>query len=105
MSRVYHTDAGGQAMKTAIPSNWGWPRGRSGPEHGTLLRLASTHAAESAAEVMDRIWKIAGASSIYVGGPFERRYRDIHTATQNFAIRAEHYATAGKMLLDQSDGH
>lgn len=79
--------------------------GCSGPEHGTLLRLASTHVAESAAEVIETIWKLAGASAIYLGGPFERRYRDIHTATQNFAIRAEHYATAGKMLLDQIDGH
>ena len=77
--------------------------GRSGPEHGTMLRLASTHAAVAAAEVVNTVWNIAGSSSIYVDGPFERRYRDIHVATQNFAIRAEHFATAGKMLLETED--
>jgi alkylation response protein AidB-like acyl-CoA dehydrogenase len=67
-------------------------------QHG-LLRLAATHAATLSAQVVDTAWGAAGASSIFAGNPIERRFRDIHVATQNIAVRSEHYVDAGRMLL------
>jgi alkylation response protein AidB-like acyl-CoA dehydrogenase len=67
--------------------------------HHTLLRLAGTHAAMLAAQVVDMIWTAAGASAIFVDSPIERRFRDIHTATQNIAVRPECYIDAGRTFL------
>jgi alkylation response protein AidB-like acyl-CoA dehydrogenase len=65
----------------------------------SLLRLSATHAATLSAQVVDIAWNAAGASAIFAGNPIERRFRDIHVAIQNIAIRSEHYATAGQMFL------
>jgi alkylation response protein AidB-like acyl-CoA dehydrogenase len=67
-------------------------------QHG-LLRLAATHAATLSAQVVDTAWNAGGASAIFAGNPIERRFRDMHVATQNIAIRSEHYTSAGRMVL------
>jgi alkylation response protein AidB-like acyl-CoA dehydrogenase len=67
-------------------------------EH-SLLRLAATHATTLSVQVVDTTWNAAGASAIFVGNPIERRFRDIHVAAQNIAIRTEYYVTAGQMFL------
>ncbi|MBI3958833.1 MAG: acyl-CoA dehydrogenase family protein [Chloroflexi bacterium] len=73
--------------------------GSSTPEQLSLLRLTATHAATLSAQVVDTAWNTAGASAIFAGNPIERRFRDIHVATQNIAIRSEYYAVAGRMFL------
>jgi hypothetical protein len=65
----------------------------------SLLRLAATHAATLSAQVVDTTWNAAGASAIFAGNPIERRFRDIHVATQNAAIRSEYYVGTGQMFL------
>ena len=69
------------------------------PKQHSLLRLAATQAATLSAQVVDTAWNAAGTSAIFAGNPIERRFRDIHVATQNIAIRSEHYVTAGRMFL------
>ena len=63
------------------------------------IRLASTHAIFEAAEVTDWVYKAAGVSSIFPGMPFERRFRDMHTLTQQIQARESHFEAAGKVLL------
>ena len=63
------------------------------------VRLAATHAIHGAAEVVDWIYKEAGVSAIFPGSPFERRFRDMHTLTQQIQSRGSHYETAGQVLL------
>ena len=63
------------------------------------IRLASTHAIFEAAEVTDWIYKAAGVSAIFLDTPFERRFRDMHTLTQQIQARESHFETAGKVLL------
>jgi alkylation response protein AidB-like acyl-CoA dehydrogenase len=71
----------------------------STPEHHIALALAGTHAATLSTQVVEAVWNAAGTSGVFTESPLERRFRDIHIAKQNIAIRAEHYGTAGRMLL------
>jgi len=46
------------------------------------IRMASTWAIQSAREVVAQLYASAGALAIFNSRPFERRFRDIHTVTQ-----------------------
>jgi alkylation response protein AidB-like acyl-CoA dehydrogenase len=63
------------------------------------VRLAATHAIHGASDVTDWVYKAAGVSAIFLGTPFERRFRDMHTLTQQIQARGSHYETAGQVLL------
>ena len=54
------------------------------------------HVAEKTA---DWVYKAAGTSAIFLGTPFERRFRDIHTLSQQIQSRDAHYETCGQVLL------
>jgi alkylation response protein AidB-like acyl-CoA dehydrogenase len=62
-------------------------------------RLAGSHAITSATAVADSIYKAAGVDAIFPGSPFERRFRDIHTVSQQIQSRNAHYETVGQVLL------
>jgi indole-3-acetate monooxygenase len=64
-------------------------------------RLAGSHAITNAAAVADWTYKAAGIDAIFPGSPFERRFRDIHTVTQQIQSRDAHYETVGQVLLGQ----
>ncbi len=64
-------------------------------------RLAGSHAITSASKVADWTYKAAGVDAIFPGSPFERRFRDIHTLTQQIQSRDAHYETVGQVLLGQ----
>jgi indole-3-acetate monooxygenase len=64
------------------------------------VRLATTNAIHAAIEVADMVYKEAGVDAIFPGqGPFERRFRDIHTLSQQIQSRGAHYETVGQVLL------
>jgi alkylation response protein AidB-like acyl-CoA dehydrogenase len=63
------------------------------------VRLAATHAIHSALEVADFTYKEAGVDAIFPGSPFERRFRDIHTVSQQIQSRGAHYEAVGRILL------
>jgi alkylation response protein AidB-like acyl-CoA dehydrogenase len=73
--------------------------GGTSREQQTLLRLAGSHAAVLAAQSVDIVWSIAGASAIFTSSPLERRFRDVHTLTQNIAVSSVHYGGAGQLFL------
>ena len=62
-------------------------------------RLAGSHAITSAVAVADTTYKAAGVDAIFPGSPFERRFRDIHTVSQQIQSRNAHYETVGQVLL------
>ena len=64
-------------------------------------RLAGSHAITNAAAIADWTYKAAGIDAIFPGSPFERRFRDIHTVTQQIQSRDAHYETVGQVLLGQ----
>lgn len=62
-------------------------------------RLAGSHAISAALAVADWTYKAAGVDAIFPGSPFERRFRDIHTVSQQIQSRDAHYETVGQVLL------
>src|SRR5262245_34535579 len=63
------------------------------------VRLACTNAIQSAAEVADFAYKAAGVDAIFPGSPFERRFRDMHTLSQQIQARGAHFESVGQVLL------
>jgi len=63
------------------------------------VRLAAAHAISNAVAVADHAYKAAGVDAIFPGSPFERRFRDIHTLSQQIQSREVHFETCGQVLL------
>jgi alkylation response protein AidB-like acyl-CoA dehydrogenase len=86
LARAIYAEAGGEAP---IPVR---DRAR--------LRLGCTHAIDEAVAAADWVYRAAGTDAIFPGqGPFERRFRDIHTVSQQIQSRRSHFAAAGAVLL------
>ena len=63
------------------------------------VRLACANAIQAAAEVADFAYKGAGVDAIFPGSPFERRFRDMHTLSQQIQARGAHFESVGQILL------
>ena len=63
------------------------------------IRLASTFAIHQSLHVVDTAYHSAGSTAIFEENPFERRFRDIHTVSQQVQGRQEHFETVGQHLL------
>lgn len=63
------------------------------------VRLACTNAIHSALEVSRTTYHLAGVDAIFPGSPFERRFRDINTLSQQIQSRPQHYEATGHVLL------
>jgi indole-3-acetate monooxygenase len=63
------------------------------------VRLAATNAIHGAIEVADFSYKNAGVDAIFPGSPFERRFRDMHTLSQQIQSRSAHFEAVGQILL------
>jgi len=75
------------------------PDGALTLDHRMTLRMASTHAIHSAREAVDFAYNAAGTTAIFESHPLERRFRDMHTVTQQLQGRASHFETVGAYLL------
>jgi alkylation response protein AidB-like acyl-CoA dehydrogenase len=63
------------------------------------VRLACAHAIQEALAVADFTYKAAGVNAIFPGTPFERRFRDIHTLSQQIQSRDAHFEAVGRIML------
>lgn len=68
-------------------------------EHRLQLRMASTHASHQAKQVVDIAYHAAGASAIFESNPFERRFRDINTVSQQAQSQAQVFEAVGQYYL------
>ncbi len=66
------------------------------------VRLACSNAIQAGIETADWVHRAAGVSAIFPGSPFERRFRDIHTVSQQIQARAAHFEAVGEVLLGQA---
>jgi len=69
-----------------------------------VIRLASTFAIHQSLQVVDTAYHAAGSTAIFEANPFERRFRDIHTVSQQLQGRSEHFETVGQYLLGLEPG-
>ncbi|MCA6110709.1 acyl-CoA dehydrogenase family protein [Bradyrhizobium cenepequi] len=68
-------------------------------EQRITIRMAATHAIHKAREAVDFAYNAAGATAIFDGHPLERRFRDIHTVTQQLQGRLSHFETVGAWMM------
>jgi indole-3-acetate monooxygenase len=63
------------------------------------VRMAATHAIHKAREAVDFAYNAAGATAIFDHHPLERRFRDIHTVTQQLQGQLKHFETVGAWIM------
>ena len=63
------------------------------------IRMAATHAIHKAREAVDFAYNAAGATAIFENHPLERRFRDIHTVTQQLQGQFRHFETVGAWMM------
>jgi len=73
--------------------------GSLSPTGRARIRLASTFAIHEAKGAVNTLYDLAGADAIFASGPFERRFRDIHTVTQQLQGRKTHMQSVGAWLM------
>ena len=66
------------------------------------VRLACTNAIHHALEVAVTSYRLAGVDAIFPGSPFERRFRDINTLSQQIQSRPAHFEAVGQVLLGEA---
>ena len=62
--------------------------------------MASTNAIHRSREAVDFAYNAAGATAIFENHPLERRFRDIHTLSQQIQAREAHFETVGRILFN-----
>jgi len=73
--------------------------GRIEVEHRRDVRLATTHATRASAAAVDRMYTLAGGSSVYQRSPLQRIFRDVHVATQHMMVAAPTLELTGRLFL------
>jgi len=63
------------------------------------IRMAATFATHQAREVVDIAYHEVGATAIFNSNPFERRFRDVHSVSQQVQARSSHFETVGAHML------
>jgi alkylation response protein AidB-like acyl-CoA dehydrogenase len=73
-------------------------RSPSAPQR-LVLRLAITHAIQTAIRAGDVLHTAAGGSAVYTSHPLNRRFRDLHAAGAHMQASPRVYEVAGQILL------
>jgi len=80
-----------------------WTTARAGDvvplEQRRDVRLAALHAGESAVEVVDAAYRLAGATALHNRSPLQRVFRDLHAVTQHIALRPTFYELVGRTFV------
>lgn len=77
--------------------------GTSSLEERVAIRTANNHAVTTSVSVIDRMYGIAGGTSVYETSPLQRHFRDVHTATQHMMVADSVMELAGRVLLGVDD--
>ena len=85
----------------AIDEAWEAARreGQIDLERRALLRIGARHATQGSARVVDAMYDAGGGTSIYRTSLLQRRFRDVHAATQHMMVAPPTYELAGRVLL------
>lgn len=63
------------------------------------LRMTTVFVIQTAKDVVDFAYHAAGATAIFAGKPFERRFRDMHVVTQQGQAHLANFEAAGQLYL------
>jgi alkylation response protein AidB-like acyl-CoA dehydrogenase len=73
-------------------------------EQRARLRVAITWAMNQAREVADYAYQATGTNGIFESSPFERRFRDMHTVSQQGQGHMINFEFAGRVFLGLPPG-
>jgi len=79
-----------------------WDGARAGGmtiDQRVTLRMAASNAAQAAKQVVDTTYHSAGATAIFASNPFERRFRDAHTVSQQVQSHFAVFEAIGQHFL------
>ena len=68
-------------------------------ESRRALRTATFHAVTTAKDVTERMYTIAGGTSIFDDSPLQRNFRDVHVAAQHMMVGEPVMELAGRVML------
>jgi indole-3-acetate monooxygenase len=68
-------------------------------EQRAVLRLAATHATAASASAVDTAYDLGGGTAIYETSPLQKRFRDVHAATQHMLIGPTTWELTGRLML------
>jgi alkylation response protein AidB-like acyl-CoA dehydrogenase len=84
----------------ALGAMWDGAQARSiTVEQRVGLRMAASHATHLAKQVVDAAYHAAGATAIFESNPFERRFRDMHTVSQQVQSHFAVFEAIGQVFL------
>jgi alkylation response protein AidB-like acyl-CoA dehydrogenase len=69
------------------------------PEMRMANRIMTCYAIQQAREVMNFVYNAAGSTAIYESNPFERRFRDLHTVTQQGQGQYANFESLGQIMM------
>jgi len=78
---------------------WDAAAGGFMPAQLALMRMASTYVIGQARDVVDTAYRAAGSTAIFESQDFERRFRDMHTVSQQVQAHAWNFEVAGQHIL------
>lgn len=68
------------------------------------MRVAATHAANTAASAVDALYTAGGSTALYAKSPLQRCLRDVHAVTQHYTVAPYTRETQGRVLLGLEPG-
>jgi len=71
----------------------------SNKEHGPEAVQAAVWITATCARAVDAFYTLGGGSALYESSPLQRRFRDMHVATQHVQVQLRNYETVGKLRL------
>ena len=88
-------------MREAADGMWesALTRRPSTDEQKRRVRLAATHATQTAADVAASMYRAAGGTAVYASSPIQRCFRDTSVAAQHAMVAPRTMETAGRMRL------
>lgn len=103
--QVGQAEAGLRAARMFLTGTFeqAWRHATSGGDIGTEqnvgLRLATTWAIRESSAIVAAIYDAAGGTAVFASNPFERRFRDIHTVTQQVQGHRANFESVGQVLM------
>ncbi len=89
----------------ALHALWEAGENREVTTHDRVLaRIAGSHAAAAAVQVVDMMFAAGGAGGIYERGRLARCWRDAHAMSHHAGQSASQFQTAGRVMMGLDPG-
>lgn len=94
-------DSAWALMREAVEDTWesAVAGDQATDEQRRRIRLAATHATQTAAQVAESMYRCAGGAAVYRTSPIQRCFRDTQVAAQHAMVAPRTFETYGRMRL------